>query len=133
MKSAKQEMLELLQQMPESASMEAILSELFLKQKLKNNPEQLAQGKVIGHLEVKERMVTYGEQKRLEDNREDTMSNVKDQMVDVIRTQPDDATYEEIMRELAFERMVEQGLADSRQGRVVSNEEMGRTIRTWGK
>jgi predicted transcriptional regulator len=37
--------------------------------------------------------------------------------------QPDDATYEEIMRELAFERMIERGLSDSRAGRVISDDE----------
>ena len=61
------------------------------------------------------------------------MSNVKEKMTDVIKAQPDDASYEEIMRELAFERMVERGLADSRNGRVLSNEEMERRIRTWQK
>jgi predicted transcriptional regulator len=59
------------------------------------------------------------------------MSNVKDRMTEVIRSQPDDATYEEIMRELAFERMVERGLDDSRSGRVIANDEMERRIRTW--
>jgi len=61
------------------------------------------------------------------------MSNVKEKMTEVIQSQPDDATYEEVMRELAFERMVERGLADSRNGRVVSNDEMERRIRTWQK
>ncbi|MBI2266133.1 MAG: hypothetical protein HYU64_13325 [Armatimonadetes bacterium] len=61
------------------------------------------------------------------------MSNIKEKMTEVIQSQPDDATYEEIMRELAFERMVERGLADSRNGRVISNDEMERRIRTWQK
>ena len=61
------------------------------------------------------------------------MSNVKEKMTDVILSQPEDATYEEIMRELAFERMVARGLEDSRHGRVVSNDEMQRRIRTWQK
>jgi predicted transcriptional regulator len=61
------------------------------------------------------------------------MSSVKARMTEVIQEQPEDATYEEIMRELAFERMVERGLKDSAAGRVISNEEMGRRIRTWGK
>ncbi len=61
------------------------------------------------------------------------MSNVKEKMTEVILSQPEDATYEEIMRELAFERMVARGLEDSRQGRVVSNDEMQRRIRTWQK
>ncbi|OFZ70070.1 MAG: hypothetical protein A2Z01_06440 [Betaproteobacteria bacterium RBG_16_58_11] len=59
------------------------------------------------------------------------MLNVKEKMTEVIQSQPDDATYEEIMRELAFEKMVERGLADSRNGRVLTNEEMEHRIRAW--
>ena len=59
------------------------------------------------------------------------MSTAKQKMAEVIQSQPDDATYEEIMRELAFERMVARGHADSRADRVVSNEDMERRIRTW--
>ena len=61
------------------------------------------------------------------------MSNAKEKMAEVIQSQPEDATYEEIMRELAFERMVARGLEDARDGRVVSNDEMQRRIRTWQK
>ena len=61
------------------------------------------------------------------------MSSLKVRMAEIIQEQPDDATYEEIIRELAFERMVERGLADSRTGRVISNEDMARRIRTWQK
>ena len=57
----------------------------------------------------------------------------KEQMKGVIEAQPDDATYDEIFRELAFRRMVERGLADVRQDRVISNEDMGRRIRQWRK
>ena len=55
----------------------------------------------------------------------------KEQMKVLIEEQPDDASYEEIMRELAFARMVDRGLADAREGRVISNEEMGKRIRLW--
>jgi len=61
------------------------------------------------------------------------MSSAKQKMTEVIQSQPEDASYEEIMRELAFERMVEQGLKDSRDERVISNEEMERRIRSWRK
>ena len=61
------------------------------------------------------------------------MPNIKEKMAEVIQSQPEDATYEEIMRELAFERMIERGLDDSRSGRVISNEDMERRIRTWQK
>ncbi|MBS0425580.1 MAG: hypothetical protein JSR71_14500 [Proteobacteria bacterium] len=61
------------------------------------------------------------------------MSSVKEKMTGIIQSQPEDATYEEIMRELVFERMVARGLDDSRQVRVLSNSEMERQIRTWQK
>lgn len=59
------------------------------------------------------------------------MSSIKVRMAKIIHEQPEDASYEEIMRELVFARMVERGLADSRNGRVISNDEMARRIRTW--
>ncbi len=58
------------------------------------------------------------------------MSNVKEKTAEVIQSQPEDAAYEEIMRELAFERMVKRGLDDSRNGRVISNEDMESRVRT---
>ena len=61
------------------------------------------------------------------------MAIVKERMKEVIESQPDDATYEEILRELTFERMMERGLVDSREGRVISNGEMKRRIRSWSR
>ena len=55
------------------------------------------------------------------------------EMTKVVQAQPEEAAYEEIMRELAFEQMIERGLADSRNDRVVSNEDVERRIRTWQK
>ena len=61
------------------------------------------------------------------------MNNVKEKMSEIIKRQPDDATYDEIMRELAFERMIERGLEDSRNNRVLTDEEMEHRIQTWQK
>jgi predicted transcriptional regulator len=61
------------------------------------------------------------------------MSAAKERMTEVIQNQPDDATFEEMLRELAFEKMIEQGLSDSRQGKSLSNEEMKRRISAWQK
>jgi predicted transcriptional regulator len=58
------------------------------------------------------------------------MLNAKETMKEVIEAQPDDSTYEEILRELAFARMIDRGLEDSRAGRTVTKEEMARRIRT---
>jgi len=61
------------------------------------------------------------------------MSAVKERMADVIQNQPEDATYEEILRELAFEKMIASGLKDSREGKTISNDEMKRRLSAWQK
>jgi predicted transcriptional regulator len=61
------------------------------------------------------------------------MSTAKEELTQLIQKQPDDSSPEEIVRELAFYVMVQRGLADSDAGRTVSNEEMGRRIRSWRK
>ena len=58
---------------------------------------------------------------------------VKDKLKAIIDSQPDDASYDEIVRELAFERMLERGLEDSRKERTISNDEMKHRIRLWQK
>ncbi|MBI2088525.1 MAG: hypothetical protein HYT78_07250 [Deltaproteobacteria bacterium] len=59
------------------------------------------------------------------------MSKVKEELTKLIEEQPEDSSREEIVRELAFHVMVERGLADSDAGRVISNSEMARRIRSW--
>lgn len=53
-------------------------------------------------------------------------------MLEIIQEQPEDSSYDEILRELAFARMVERGLADSDEGRTFSSEEMEARISSWG-
>ena len=40
-------------------------------------------------------------------------------------------TYDEILKELAFDRMVERGLADSKAGKTISDAQLRRRIKTW--
>jgi predicted transcriptional regulator len=61
------------------------------------------------------------------------MSTAKEELTRLIEQQPDDRSPEEIIRELAFHVMIQRGLADSDAGRAISNEEMGRRIRSWRK
>jgi len=61
------------------------------------------------------------------------MSKAKEDLTKLIQEQPEDSSREEIVRELAFHVMVERGLADSDAGRVISNDEMARRIRSWQK
>jgi predicted transcriptional regulator len=60
-----------------------------------------------------------------------SMASAKEQMKAIIEQQPEDSSYDEILRELAFARMVERGLADSDARRTISHEEMGRRIKSW--
>ena len=61
------------------------------------------------------------------------MTSAKSKILELIQEQPDDSSYEEILRELAFQHMVERGLDDARHGRSITNEEMAHRIRTWAK
>ena len=61
------------------------------------------------------------------------MLTAKEEMTKIIQEQPDDCSYDEILRELAFARMIERGLEDSKAKRTISNDEMKRRIQTWQK
>ena len=59
------------------------------------------------------------------------MSIVKERMTELIQAQPEDSSFDEILRELAFEQMIARGLEDSREGRIISDEQMKRRISAW--
>jgi len=59
------------------------------------------------------------------------MNTAKALIQNLVQSQPEDATYDEIVRELEFDRMVQRGLEDARKRRVVSNEDMLHRIKTW--
>jgi predicted transcriptional regulator len=61
------------------------------------------------------------------------MPTAKETMVDIISRQPEDSSYDEILRELAYARMVERGLADSDAARTVTDSEVRSRIEAWQK
>ena len=61
------------------------------------------------------------------------MATAKEHITEIIKRQPDDSSYDDIIRELAFDLMVQRGLKDSDEQRTISNEEMERRIKTWQK
>ena len=61
------------------------------------------------------------------------MASAKEEMVKIVQEQPDDSSFDEILRELAFARMIDRGLADSEAGNVITDAEMSRRIKTWRK
>jgi hypothetical protein len=58
---------------------------------------------------------------------------VKENMIKIIEEQPDDSSFDEILRELAFAEMIDKGLEDSKKKRIISNEDMKREIEKWSK
>ena len=61
------------------------------------------------------------------------MISPKKQMTKIVAEQTEDSSYEEILKELAFVRMVERVVADSRAKRTSSNVEVKRKIKSWQK
>ena len=61
------------------------------------------------------------------------MDTAKEQIAHLVQQQPDDSSYDEIIRELAFHLMIARGLKDSDEGRTISNEEMQARIKTWSE
>jgi predicted transcriptional regulator len=61
------------------------------------------------------------------------MSSVKEEMTRIIQEQPDDSSFDEILRELALARMIDRGLKDSDTGRTITNDELKRQMNQWRK
>ena len=49
----------------------------------------------------------------------------------IIDSLPEDTSYDEILKELAFERMIQKGLKNSKENKTISNEEMKNKILKW--
>jgi hypothetical protein len=63
----------------------------------------------------------------------DNMATAKEHIAEIIKRQPDDSSCDDIVRELAFDLMVQRGLRDSDERRTITNEEMKRRIKMWQK
>lgn len=61
------------------------------------------------------------------------MGTAKEHITEIVQRQPDDSSYDDIVRELAFDLMVQRGLNDSDEQRTLTNEEMERRIKSWQK
>lgn len=67
----------------------------------------------------------------MEKDRRRGMATAKQMIASILDAQPEDSSYDEILRELAFARMVERGLLDSASGNTISNDDMQQRIRSW--
>ena len=49
----------------------------------------------------------------------------------IIDSLPEDTSYDEILKELAFDRMILRGLKDSNENKTISNQGMKNKIKQW--
>ena len=63
-------------------------------------------------------------------SRPTTPGSARERILAIVDRQPDDSSFDEIVREIAFVRMVERGVADADAGRVVSHDDVVREARS---
>ena len=59
------------------------------------------------------------------------MSTAKEEIKKILDLQPEDSSYDEILKELTFKRMFHTGLDDINKGNIFSNKEMHSRIQSW--
>ena len=59
------------------------------------------------------------------------MNVVKEKMIKIITDQPEDSSFDEILHELSFTAMVNNGLRDSLEDNVVTTEDLKKEIERW--
>jgi len=57
----------------------------------------------------------------------------KEEITRIIEGQPDDSSFDELLRELAFSRAIQRGLEDSVAGRTIPDEQVRLRIEEWRK
>ena len=55
----------------------------------------------------------------------------KEKINKLVEKQPDDSSYDEIIRELIFAQMIDRGLEDSRKGHITKHEDLKKEISSW--
>ena len=59
------------------------------------------------------------------------MTAPKKEAKKIIDSLPEDTSYDEILNELAFDRMIQRGIKDSKENRTISNQDMANRIKQW--
>ena len=59
------------------------------------------------------------------------MNAVKIEARKIIDSLPEDTTYDEILKELVFDRMIKRGLKNSQENQVIPHQEICNRIKQW--
>ena len=54
------------------------------------------------------------------------VENAKQHLISILEQQPDDSSYDELLKELAFARMIDRGLKDVEAGRTETDDNVHR-------
>ena len=52
-------------------------------------------------------------------------------MLEILGDQPEDSSYEELLRQLAFHRLISNGVHDAEQERLISTDDLKTRMRAW--
>jgi hypothetical protein len=63
--------------------------------------------------------------------RRDLMKTAKDEVQEILKGLPDDATLEDIQYRIYIRQKIDRGLKDLDEGRTVSHEEMKKRVSSW--
>ena len=69
--------------------------------------------------------------KRPEGKKGRAETSAKARIRDVLAHQSDEASYDDLLREIAFRRVVDRGVADVDEGRTMDTDRLLERIRTW--
>ena len=59
------------------------------------------------------------------------MLSIKDSAKKIIDDLPEDVSFDELIKELAFKRMIEKGLQESLKNKITPDEELEKEIEKW--
>jgi predicted transcriptional regulator len=52
-------------------------------------------------------------------------------MLEILADQPEDSSYDELLRQLAFHRLIARGVHDGEEGRLIATEDLKARMRSW--
>jgi hypothetical protein len=59
------------------------------------------------------------------------MPTVKEKIIQIVKEQPEDSNFDEILQELSFIRMVNKGLDDSENNKITKHEKLKKEMENW--
>lgn len=59
--------------------------------------------------------------------------SIKEEVMNMIKTLPDECSYDDIMAEIYFKQKIDQGLKDIEEGKVISHEDAKKRLNKWIK